>query len=275
MRRVWTMWPALMLTLVNCGSSSSGNAGVEDGGSEDTVVAQDGSITDSASPGADASDDALTGADADVVASVDCAQIVKDWAVFVASHAACSANADCLVVGGAYSCDLGGPIGQGSGDAISKSAKSDADALLNVFYGPACKAYRDGHGVSDAAPATNLRCASGQCQADSASCMVTADAEVDSATAEDGGADAEPDDAAADIVAPQLCTVPGTGTCSDSNLACQCCPAGGPMNHCLCAEACTSSADCHDPARPDCKIGPGTKSGFCAPTTFACCWTCL
>ena len=128
----------------------------------------------------------------DVVSTTDCGQIVKDWAVFVAAHSACTADGDCQVVGGAMSCDYGTPIGAPSGDAIAKSAKAAADAYLTAFYGPACAAYRDGKGVWDAAPATNLRCEAGACKADSASCLVPPDTvDADSGSDSDSTVDAD------------------------------------------------------------------------------------
>ncbi len=111
--------------------------------------------------------------------------------------------------------------------------------------------------------------------ADIADAAADGDAKVDAVTVDVPVADAESSDVPVDAGSPQICTVPGTDMCSDTSLSCQCCPAGGPLNHCLCAETCMSSIDCKDPARPECKVGPGTKSGFCAPTTFTCCWLCL
>jgi hypothetical protein len=60
----------------------------------------------------------------------------------------------------------------------------------------------------------------------------------------------------------------------DAGTSCECCPGGGPSQHCLCTTACTSAADCTDAARPTCEIPPGTTTGFCRPTALFCCWLC-
>lgn len=77
-----------------------------------------------------------------------------------------------------------------------------------------------------------------------------------------------------DAVMPQMCTLTGGDSCGDPNLTCQCCPAGGPMSHCLCAEPRATPGNCPDPSGPDCKLGLGIKPGFCARITFTCCWAC-
>ncbi len=165
------------------------------------TVAEDAADVAAADSAADATPDAAdTTPDAadvpladipDVVSATDCGQIVKDWAVFVAAHSACTADGDCQLVGGAMSCESGTPIGAPSGDAIAKSAKSAADAYLNAFYGPGCATYRADNGVWDAAPATNLRCEAGACKADSASCLVPPDTvDADSGSDSDAHVDA-------------------------------------------------------------------------------------
>jgi len=63
------------------------------------------------------------------------------------------------------------------------------------------------------------------------------------------------------------------GWCS-GDLACNCCPAGGPTQLCLCSETCTSDTQCTDPARPVCNRSP-TGPGFCSAAGFGCCWLCL
>jgi len=58
--------------------------------------------------------------------------------------------------------------------------------------------------------------------------------------------------------------------------SCLCCPAGGPLEHCLCTTACTDSSKCTDPARPSCNLPPQqcTANGLCTPAGFQCCWCC-
>jgi hypothetical protein len=70
------------------------------------------------------------------------------------------------------------------------------------------------------------------------------------------------------------CSDQAWGVCADAALACQCCPNGGPSQHCLCSTTCKADAECTDPARPKCQQPSGGSAGFCAPADFACCWTC-
>lgn len=65
-----------------------------------------------------------------------------------------------------------------------------------------------------------------------------------------------------------------TGACATPGLECQCCPAGGPTQACLCSTPCASDAECTDPARPVCNTPRAGGSGFCAPRDFRCCWEC-
>jgi hypothetical protein len=64
-----------------------------------------------------------------------------------------------------------------------------------------------------------------------------------------------------------------TGSCT-GGLSCECCPAGGPTMNCLCSTPCTTDAQCTDPSRPTCQHPPDGP-GFCAPSSFTCCWLCL
>ncbi len=75
-------------------------------------------------------------------------------------------------------------------------------------------------------------------------------------------------------VVAQTCTLTTFGTCSNTSLSCQCCPAGGPFEHCVCSTTCKADADCTDPTRPTCQK-PAGGTGFCAPTDLTCCWGCL
>ncbi len=167
-----------LLFLGACGTKAA--ATVEEDAADVAVADSTADATPDAADAPDVADVPLADIP-DVVSATDCGQIVKDWAVFVAAHSACTADGDCQLVGGAMSCDYGTPIGAPSGDAIAKSAKSGADAYLTAFYGPGCATYRADNGVWDAAPATNLRCEAGACKADAASCMVPPDT-VDSSS---------------------------------------------------------------------------------------------
>jgi hypothetical protein len=55
---------------------------------------------------------------------------------------------------------------------------------------------------------------------------------------------------------------------------CECCPAGGPTQHCLCTTPCTSSSDCLDAARPICDRPTTGGTGLCRDASFTCCWGC-
>lgn len=61
------------------------------------------------------------------------------------------------------------------------------------------------------------------------------------------------------------------GTCSAS-LQCLSCPSGGTTAQYLCSTACTSNADCTDPARPLCNQAAAGSTGLCTATGFACRW---
>ncbi len=65
------------------------------------------------------------------------------------------------------------------------------------------------------------------------------------------------------------------GTCAAKDLSCECCPYGGPANHCLCSTPCMTNTDCTDASRPVCQQPGAGSQGFCAPADFGCCWMCL
>jgi len=95
-------------------------------------------------------------------------------------------------------------------------------------------------------------------------------------TPADGPADtiAEASDPGPEVV-QTTCIDLTFGTCAAKDLSCECCPYGGPANHCLCSTPCMTNTDCTDAARPVCQQ-PGVGSqGFCAPADFGCCWMCL
>lgn len=90
----------------------------------------------------------------------------------------------------------------------------------------------------------------------------------------DGGAaqDAGPTDSGPRPDVGPLCEGMVRGECTGAGVACECCPAGGPLERCLCTTTCTSDADCTDPARPDCNQPAPGESGICAPVGFMCAW---
>ena len=107
---------------------------------------------------------------ADAVAEIPCDQLVSAYSEFLASHRDCFSVDDCKVVGGAGTCNCAPTLGNGSGEAVSASAASDAYA----YFGRAQICVQQGlrmWAICDAAPATNLRCESGKCKADQASCL--------------------------------------------------------------------------------------------------------
>jgi hypothetical protein len=66
-----------------------------------------------------------------------------------------------------------------------------------------------------------------------------------------------------------------SGACS-AGTSCQCCPGGGPTQHCLCTTSCHSDGDCKDPAQPSCDLDTASANGagMCHDSSFTCCWGC-
>ncbi len=102
-------------------------------------------------------------------------------------------------------------------------------------------------------------------------------------TTDSGGSDAATDasteggtDGGSDVIAidsGEVCTSAG-GKCTDTKLACQCCPGGGPTVKCLCTTLCKADADCTDSARPKCNQAKAGDLGICTDPAFTCCWGC-
>ena len=89
------------------------------------------------------------------------------------------------------------------------------------------------------------------------------------------GTDAGPGNDAGDVDAGPACEGMTSGFCADSALGCECCPAGGPAQNCLCTTTCMADADCTDAARPLCNrpmMGMGGGMGICTPMAFGCAW---
>jgi len=93
------------------------------------------------------------------------------------------------------------------------------------------------------------------------------DAGLEDAGVEDGGGVD-----AGGVDAGGMCGGHFEGWCP-GGLTCECCPAGGPLQNCLCSTPCSSDADCTSGERPVCNHEAGFV-GFCAPVSFMCCWPC-
>lgn len=72
--------------------------------------------------------------------------------------------------------------------------------------------------------------------------------------------------------AVEMCNPNATGQCSTG--ACECCPAGGPRQNCVCSPPCNSDADCTDPSRSYCDLRGPKATGMCVANNLFCCWTC-
>ncbi len=104
---------------------------------------------------------------------------------------------------------------------------------------------------------------------------------VDGGPADAGGGDAGDLDAGStdagdfdggNVDAGPLCADFTFGSCGLAGTACLGCPAGGPRNHFLCTTACTSDANCTDPARPHCNAPSAGADGICTDVGFGCAW---
>jgi hypothetical protein len=73
--------------------------------------------------------------------------------------------------------------------------------------------------------------------------------------------------------AEPTCGGMSAGSCLGS-ATCECCPGGGPTQHCLCTTPCSSSTECLDPTRPICDRPTTGGPGLCRDASFTCCWGC-
>ncbi len=105
--------------------------------------------------------------------------------------------------------------------------------------------------------------------------------DVDGGTTDAGSTDAGTTDAGTtdagdldggNVDAGPLCADFTFGSCGLVGTACLGCPAGGPRNHFLCTTACTSDANCTDPARPHCNAPSAGADGICTDVGFGCAW---
>jgi hypothetical protein len=118
----------------------------------------------------DASDTSIDSASSGI-AGIACNGLASAYSAFLAAHRDCSSVSDCKTVGGAGTCNCVATLGNGSGEAISATAVSDAYAyfarmqvcIQQGFKFPA---------ICDAAPAKNLRCEAGKCAANESSCLL-------------------------------------------------------------------------------------------------------
>ncbi len=74
------------------------------------------------------------------------------------------------------------------------------------------------------------------------------------------------------VDAGDLCGPQDQGLCLETNLDCLCCPAGGPMNNCLCTTSCLDDADCTAVARPHCNQPDVASQGICTALDYPCAW---
>ncbi len=72
--------------------------------------------------------------------------------------------------------------------------------------------------------------------------------------------------------AGDLCGPQDVGPCLETNLDCLCCPAGGPMNNCLCTTSCQTDGDCTAVDRPHCNQPDAASQGICTALDYACAW---
>ncbi|HJL15563.1 MAG TPA: Hint domain-containing protein [Sandaracinaceae bacterium LLY-WYZ-13_1] len=98
--------------------------------------------------------------------------------------------------------------------------------------------------------------------------------EEDAGGGDDAGA---ADDAGADTGPPgdagPRCEGMRPGRCDEAGTSCECCPAGGPTQRCLCTTTCNGDEDCTDPSRPHCnRPETGIEMGICTPEEFGCAW---
>lgn len=111
--------------------------------------------------------------------------------------------------------------------------------------------------------ACGARCGDG-CYCADGRCQCPSDAGLDAPDVTDV-ADAPAADAT-------LC-MPGGGLTCSAGLSCQCCPAGGPLSHCLCTTTCRTAADCRTPGLSRCDLDTLTGgSGLCMPDSLVCRW---
>ncbi len=103
-----------------------------------------------------------------------CKTLPARWSALLndTTKRACTTTADCVLLGGTGTCDAGVSLGSASGDAVASASAPAFDALLQEFASSTCADFRASLAPSwDAAPARNLRCQDGACQADTWSCM--------------------------------------------------------------------------------------------------------
>jgi len=107
----------------------------------------------------------------DTIAGIACDGLASAYLVFLAAHRDCLSASDCTTVGGAGTCNCVATLGNGSGEAITATAASDAYA----YFGRMQVCIQQGFkfpAICDAAPAKNLRCEAGKCAADESSCLL-------------------------------------------------------------------------------------------------------
>jgi hypothetical protein len=169
------------LVFVACSSSGEDNATAhgspEEGGLEDAPVhevdaAIDIAVAETADEVSIRNDGALDGeaSTVDAEAPIACNDLQTAWGAFVEANNACEGAEQCIVIGGAGTCGCGRNLTQGSGDAISASARGLAEKYFTRY--DACVAAGHHFGcLWDAAPARTPRCESRRCKVDQRSCI--------------------------------------------------------------------------------------------------------
>ena len=107
----------------------------------------------------------------DTIAGIVCDGLASAYSVFLAAHRDCLSASDCTTVGGAGTCNCVATLGNGSGESISATAVSDANAYLGRMQVCIQQGFKF-PAICDAAPAKNLRCEAGKCAADESSCLL-------------------------------------------------------------------------------------------------------
>ncbi len=107
----------------------------------------------------------------DTIAGIACDGLASAYSAFLAAHRDCLSASDCTTVDGAGTCNCAATLGNGSGEAISATAISDAYAYLGRMQVCIQQGFKF-PAICDAAPAKNLRCEAGKCAADESSCLL-------------------------------------------------------------------------------------------------------
>lgn len=107
----------------------------------------------------------------EVITAQGCLRLPTRYEDIISSNKACEQDADCVLVGGANSCERSRVLGQPSGDAIHRAGQAQAFHLLCLFNLPVCQAQEAlGKHVINVAPGRDMGCYQGRCVVENASC---------------------------------------------------------------------------------------------------------